>query len=536
MQPTAPLRSSRDLTLTIAYLGAFFAILMVFLLHPLFSGVFWMKYMQDDFFYYLKVAQNIADGRGSTFGGIARTNGYHPLYELLWVCLSYLGRSPHSILLTLAILIFAAGIATVLLTIHFLRGVQLRLLTSAALSCLAAAYCIRMFYSGMEVILTIPLVLAFLVALLHLEWWTQSFARSVALGLLASLVVLSRLDALILVALVCACLLAQPSVRASVQPINVAGVLIGLQAVTLYFLLNHHWFGTFLPISGMAKQLKRGILPSGGAWHSLNLSQPIYLAVVSPVIVGLLCLPFLWKRLEPNLRAMLLAMLVFPWLFYLVFSMESDWSLWSWYLYPIRLAFVASLALFCIWPPLSTFLQKTPVTLALCAVGMVALLLNPWRIQLPELYDRSIDVVRFADAHPGVYAMGDGAGAVGYLLQQPLVQLEGLMMDRPYLQLLRQAPPLRDLLQQYLVDYSIATYYRAGETNFLVDRSVFDGRCLSALEPALAGSASPKARGQFCEQPIFHTEYLGTHTVIYQVGPGSAPPVAGAPPSGPAQH
>lgn len=44
-------------------------------------------FFADDAFYYFKIAQNIAAGRGSTFDGIAPTNGYHPLWELVCVAL-----------------------------------------------------------------------------------------------------------------------------------------------------------------------------------------------------------------------------------------------------------------------------------------------------------------------------------------------------------------------------------------------------------------------------------------------------------------
>src|SRR5574340_95737 len=39
----------------------------------------------DDAYYYYKVAQNISEGRGSTFDGIHPTNGYHPLW--LAICI-----------------------------------------------------------------------------------------------------------------------------------------------------------------------------------------------------------------------------------------------------------------------------------------------------------------------------------------------------------------------------------------------------------------------------------------------------------------
>jgi len=34
----------------------------------------------DDAYYYLQISRNIALGNGSTFDGIGKTNGYHPLW------------------------------------------------------------------------------------------------------------------------------------------------------------------------------------------------------------------------------------------------------------------------------------------------------------------------------------------------------------------------------------------------------------------------------------------------------------------------
>jgi hypothetical protein len=54
---------------------------------PLFLHVPWMLFFRDDFFYYLKIAQNLAHGAGSSFNGLVPTNGYHPFWFLLLTCL-----------------------------------------------------------------------------------------------------------------------------------------------------------------------------------------------------------------------------------------------------------------------------------------------------------------------------------------------------------------------------------------------------------------------------------------------------------------
>lgn len=46
-----------------------------------------INFAHDDSFYYLKTALNFSQGKGSTFDGINKTNGYHPLY--FWIVSFY---------------------------------------------------------------------------------------------------------------------------------------------------------------------------------------------------------------------------------------------------------------------------------------------------------------------------------------------------------------------------------------------------------------------------------------------------------------
>src|SRR5690349_15741295 len=52
----------------------------------------WRWFTRDDAYYYFKVAQNISEGHGSTFDGINKTNGYHPLWMLICVPIFALAR------------------------------------------------------------------------------------------------------------------------------------------------------------------------------------------------------------------------------------------------------------------------------------------------------------------------------------------------------------------------------------------------------------------------------------------------------------
>ncbi len=63
----------------------------------------WRWFTRDDAYYYFKVAQNISEGQGSTFDGINRTNGYHPLWML--VCIPIFTLARFDLILPLRILL-----------------------------------------------------------------------------------------------------------------------------------------------------------------------------------------------------------------------------------------------------------------------------------------------------------------------------------------------------------------------------------------------------------------------------------------------
>jgi hypothetical protein len=105
--------------------------------------------------------------------------------------------------------------------------------------------------------------------------------------------------------------------------------------------------------------------------------------------------------------------------------------------------------------------------------------------------------------------MGDRAGSVGYLLKSPLVQLEGLVMDKPFLENIKQQRPLKTVLQQYGVRYYITTI-----------RGDYTG-VVNAREPAQAGPQSPRMTSVFTEKPVALFHHGLATTVIFDLGSSS---------------
>lgn len=483
--------------------GVFFAGLIAILTAPFFSHASWLIFVQDDLLYYLKVAQNIAHGHGSTFNGIVATNGYQPLWLLVLIVFSWFTESPRLILAFLALSDLTAAVATFLLARKLLRISGARPLLIFVLAAWTTLYSVTLFFYGMEVTLTVPITLGVVCLLLDVSWLERSARHTFLLGLLLSAMVLSRIDTLIFGALILAGILLSPQLRRLVRPNLVLGAALGLLPLVVYFLINHLLFQTWLPVSGMAKELKSDHLPSIEPWRVFF--HPLAASFTTVLLAAFLLLPVIKDRLSPMARVVFPAVLLFPFLYYFILSCVSDWTLWGWYMYPIRSAVAISFLIFCLWTPLSRLLQTPLVTGFLLLTVFLCLGLLRWTRQQTDIYAATLEIQEFARMHPGTYAMGDRAGRVGYLLSDPVVQTEGLMMDRDYLGYIRRQTPLRDTLAHYNVRYYIATAYQP-----------YTG-CFEAGEPAKAGPKSAHMRAEFCEQPSATFLHDGVETLIFDL-------------------
>lgn len=255
---------------------------------------------REDGFYYLKIAQNVAEGAGSTFDGVHVTNGYHPLWLLSLVPLFWISRGPGSAL-TLAVvlqgILMAAGACVLYRTLRLGAG---RFASSlGALLWLAFTY--REALSGLEFGLQALGVLS--VAYVYRRWFCGEAPRLalwLALGLLLGLTFLARLDNLLLAALIAASLVWRDASsglgREGARRLLALGLPIAFVA-TAYVVVSLWLCGRPFPVSGAVKRSWSLYLlaedpryQAGGLWlakaHQLlwplrNIPQryPLYLSI-----------------------------------------------------------------------------------------------------------------------------------------------------------------------------------------------------------------------------------------------------------------
>jgi hypothetical protein len=491
--------ASHALTVCILVNAAYFAG------YPLFGKSPWMTYEEDDFFYYLKIADNLAHGFGSTFNGIVHTNGYHPLWLALLTLVVRISSAPHVVLLFLALAIFSSIAATYFLCRRIFACHVDNPLLKNALAGSIAIYSSHLYDGGMEIILTIPLVLAVVIVYQESQLWLPRLMPAFGFGLLLSALCLSRLDTTLIVALLATATLMHPALRARLGSQQIAGVMLGFVPVPLYLLSNHLLFHTWMPVSGMAKQLKSSHLPAWQAWRGLLTFGEV--PHICLILIAIVILPLVYRRLTSTQQVIYPILLVFPFFYIFVLSCLSDWPLSLWYFYSLRVAVCISLAIFLLYGTTSRLLNYSWVVIILALLVSAQAIRNQrsTNFGLAMYYPNAVSVRDFAITHPGTYAMGDRAGLVGYLISAPVVHTEGLVMDRDFLTLIRKRTPLKEVFARYHVRYYVVATYEPITA------------CFHAVEPLWAGPDSPHMEDDFCQPPVARFAYYSGQTVIFDL-------------------
>lgn len=198
-------------------------------------------FTRDDAYYYFKVAQNISEGRGSTFDGINPTNGYHPLW--LWVCIPIFALARFDLILPLRILLLVMGglsAATAILLYRVIGRVFV-----PALGAVAALYwafsrdiLVRVYQQGLETGIAAFFVALFVYELFQFEktWRTQPATKKQLawLGILAVLVMFSRLDLAFLAGMAGIWIVFRKHAMRYLLPLDVVFIVVSVLLALIY--------------------------------------------------------------------------------------------------------------------------------------------------------------------------------------------------------------------------------------------------------------------------------------------------------------
>lgn len=470
--------------------------------------------LEDDYFYYAIVADKLLALGKLTYDGTTLTNGFHPLWFLAVLALRAIAGGLNGVFYGLLTTVFVASmVATYELSRLFARALGASTALAAAVPLVHCVATDLVVASGMETALDVPLLLWLLLELTRAGPVTPK--RAARLGLIASLAILSRLDIALVVVLVSVgwLSLVRP-LRATLVPALLSFCAAGI-AVPVYAACNLAYFGSVLPVSALAKQL---VLRPG-----FNFS---YLKIVArytvfgktaglTLVLGVVALLVLWRRrgqtgegMRPEALFAGGVTLAFTGLFYLANAL-SGWGYFGWYAYPLTAALVAAYVLLGTlvrariplpWRPRAALAVVALSTLLALAGGVRAFATRGplWSVSDNGLLAMSVELADRMRGRDGVFAMGAIAGFATYLLEKPVVQLEGLIADRAMVEHVRRQDPLGPVLRKYRVDYLLVSLHTAK-----LDRH--EG-CYRVTQPNAEWSGERVARmsGDLCSEPIIH--------------------------------
>jgi hypothetical protein len=139
---------------------------------------------------------------------------------------------------------------------------------------------------------------------------------------------------------------------------------------------------------------------------------------------------------------------------------------------------------------------------------------DKWQVEIATTAQR---LQAFSVEHPGVYAMGDAAGTAGWMIDHPLVHLEGLMMSQDFIDRIRQQQPLEQVFRDYHVNYYVAVWANDVDTK----------GCLEFAEPNpdQASPRTPHMAMTICTAPLEVIQPGWIYTVrIYRIDPATGKP------------
>ena len=267
----------------------------------------WRWFTRDDAYYYFKVAQNISEGQGSTFDGINRTNGYHPLWML--ICIPIFALARFDLILPLRILLLVMSGLSVVTAILLYRLIGR--IFAPAIGAIAALFWVFS-YDVLAIIYQQGLesgIAAFFIVLLvyklyefELSWREDRVSQKqiATLAVIAVLTMFSRLDLVFLAGMVGLWVIFRGHLLRFFLPLDIASIII---LTILAFMTRVGLTGYFESIDIALMMAAVGLIvkiPGAyllGLYQHVGVSRPLALlkrvavfAVAGSVITGLIVL------------------------------------------------------------------------------------------------------------------------------------------------------------------------------------------------------------------------------------------------------
>ena len=418
--------------------------ILIFLRLEIFYGSDIKAPFTDDFYYYLTTAKNFVNFGTITFDKISITNGFQPLWFFF---ISVIFAISKNNIIFNSIIIFSIFLFTFFSYFNFKKFFFQNNYSekeSHLIASLISFFTLFFSKNGMEISIAI---FFFSLSLIYLQKNTLIFC------VLSFLTFLSRLEFLIFYFfLITNELFINKKIFNSDYIIKLS-ILPFL--IIFYVLINLYYYEIPFPESGIAKSMVKKIkfnketftFLSSGGYGMKFISLMFYLN-----FLGIFFL--LSKKIKKFTKISLITTL----LFFVSNSLRSAWPLWTWHFFFLGIS--SSLLI-------NDFLNLFKFRIIRNSVSIFGifflstylfLFIKNFNIHNDHILNIANKIEEhYSDTNYEVFAMGDMAGKVSYLLDKKLIQLEGLVGGKKILSSIQNQKNLCDLFNELNVDVYFAT-------------------------------------------------------------------------------
>jgi len=491
--------------------------------------------LYDDSFYYIVIARHILHNGFISFDGITLTNGFQPLWlGVVGFVMFITGGAGPAFFATMFVLCGMIAYVTFELFLRLGKAMNMPGWITLFLSILVAPHFTNMIMRIMDTAAVIPLQLLLILTIVRLESIEHIPAKKIVfIGVLSSVLILARLETALFVALLLLGWWIINREKISKKLTTIALFCIAGAPLAAYLAWNLIEFGSIFPVSMLAKSLKDTHLFSNTFFRTLIINKSLsnwLCCITVPIALVFLFIRrkyYLGERYSITKRIqwyVLFSGIAFPVIFYILLSVNSDWVILAWYFYPVPLTLFFSLYIIFLLYPTGRIREHTNATTAQWAfivVSIYAIFYIGHQIYIGETfywtkgvctpYDNARAIKTFSQNHPGIYAMGDCCGITSYIMNVPVLQLEGFAADANMVENIRRQRDLNAILRDYNVDYLIVSVWVNGGLPLTTDGCYID------TEPnhIAAGKHSLTMKGTICSPSILNMYYPDENGYTY---------------------
>ncbi len=367
----------------------------------------------DDFYYYLTTAKNFISLGSTTFDKISPTNGFQPLWFLVITSVYFFFQNNIIFNIIIIFLVFILTFFSYLNFKRYLIGNNFSLSESKFVSSLACYLSLFFSKNGMEISL----------AIFFFSWSLLYYNKNLLIFcLLSFFTFLSRLEFLIFYFIF---LTDELLIKKKIFDFKfVSNIFLLPVLILLYISSNIYFYGIPVPESGIVKSFNNHIIFNKETFSFLN-SEGYGMKFISLLFyINCVGIFFIFSN---KINGITKISILTTCIFFISNSIRSAWPLWTWHFF-----------FFSISTPLilNDFLNILNIKKQNISTMIGIFFILSYSFLFYKNYNKDNDHILilakkiskyYSNYDNKIFAMGDMAGKVSYLLDKKLIQLEGLV-------------------------------------------------------------------------------------------------------------